>query len=334
MILFAHSEYLLLLLLVPLFPALFGVTRYLRRRRIRRFGDETLVRELMPSWSSSKGWVRVSLFSLAFLFFVIGLARPQIGAKLSERKSKGAEVMIALDVSNSMLAEDYSPNRLERAKLAVSRMTDKLQDDRIGLIVFAGTSFVQLPITTDFVSAKMFLSNISTESVPIQGTALEDALRTAGRSFSAQSEKSRVIVLISDGENHEGNPVDVAKMLSEEGIKVYTIGVGSAQGQPIPMNGELLKDKDGNIVVTRLDEKTLREIARAGGGAYIHAGNEEFGLNPIINDIRKMEDEEFSSTVFEEYDEQYMYFLGIALALFVIEMLIGGRRSRRRMFEK
>ena len=347
MILFAHSEYLLLLLLVPLFPLAYGLARYLRRRRLRKFGDEALVRELMPSWSASKGWVRVVLFSLAFFFFVIGLARPQIGAKLTERKLKGAEVMIALDVSNSMLAEDYSPNRLERAKLAVSRMTDKLQDDRIGLIVFAGTSFVQLPITTDFVSAKMFLSSISTESVPIQGTALEDALRTAGRSFSAQSEKSRVIILIcaqseksrviiliSDGENHEGNPVEVAKMLSEEGIKVYTIGVGSAQGQPIPMNGELLKDKDGNIVVTRLDEKTLREIARAGGGAYIHAGNEEFGLNPIINDIRKMEDEEFSSTVFEEYDEQYMYFLGMALALLVIEMLIGGRRSRRRLFEK
>ena len=332
--LFAYPEYLWLLLLVPLFPVFYGVARYLRCRRLRTFGDEQLVRELMPSWSASKGWVRVVLFSLAFFFFAVGLARPQIGAKLTERKMKGAEVMIALDVSNSMLAEDYSPNRLERAKLAVSRMTDKLQDDRIGLIVFAGTSFVQLPITTDFVSAKMFLSSINTESVPIQGTALEDALRTAGRSFSAQSEKSRVIILISDGENHEGDPVSTAKMLAEEGINVYTIGVGSTQGQPIPVKGELLKDKDGNIVVSRLDEKTLREIAQAGGGAYIHAGNEEFGLNPIINDIRKMEDEEFSSTVFEEYDEQYMYFLGIALLLFVTEMLIGGRRSRRRLFEK
>ena len=334
MILFAHSEYLWLLLLVLLFPAGYGVARWLRGRRVRRLGDEALVRELMPSWSSSKGWVRVVLFSLAFLFFVIGLARPQIGAKLTERKMKGAEVMIALDVSNSMLAEDYSPSRLERAKLAVSRMTDKLKDDRIGLVVFAGTSFVQLPITTDFVSAKMFLSSINTASVPIQGTALEDALRTAGKSFSAQSEKSRVIILISDGENHEGDPVGTAKMLAEEGIKIYTIGVGSAQGQPIPMNGELLKDKDGEIVVSRLDEKTLKEIAKAGGGAYVHAANDEFGLNPIINDIRKMEDEEFSSTVFEEYDEQFMYFLGIALALLVIEMLIGGRRSRRHLFEK
>ena len=334
MILFAHPAYLWLLLLVPLFPIVYGIARYLRRHRLRRFGDEDLVRELMPSWSSSKGWVRVVLLALAFGFFAVGLARPQIGAKLTERKMKGAEVMIALDVSNSMLAEDYSPNRLERAKLAVSRMTDKLQDDRIGLIVFAGTAFVQLPITTDFISAKMFLSSINTESVPIQGTAMEEALMLAGKSFSAQSEKSRVIILISDGENHEGNPVQAAKTLASEGIKIYTIGVGSAQGQPIPVRGELLKDKDGNIVVSRLDESSLREIARAGGGAYIHAGNEEFGLNPIVNDIRKMEDEEFNSVVFEEYDEQYMYFLGIALLLFVTEMLIGARRSRRHLFEK
>ena len=334
MLYFAKPIFLYLLLLVPLIPAGYGLLRYFRRKRIRKFGDETLVRELMPSWSGTKGWVRIVLFALAFAFFAIGMARPQTGARLAEHKSRGVEVMVALDVSNSMLAEDYSPNRLERAKLAISRLTDKLQDDRIGLIIFAGTPFVQLPITTDYISAKMFLSSVSPESVPVQGTAIGEAITLAIKSFSAQSEKSRVIILISDGENHEGDPVATAKMLAEEGIKVYTIGVGSAQGQPIPVKGELLKDKDGNIVVSRLDEKTLREIASAGGGAYIHAGNEEFGLNPIINDIRKMEDEEFSSTIFEEYDEQYMYFLGIALLLFVIEMLIGGRRSRRHLFEK
>ncbi len=174
--LFSQYQYLWLLLLVPLFPVAYGVTRRLRLHRIRKFGDEQLVRELMPSWSGSKGWIRVILFSLAFLFFVLGLARPQIGAKLSERKTKGAEVMIVLDVSNSMLAEDYSPNRLDRAKLAISRIVDKLQQDRIGLIVFAGTSFVQLPITTDYVSAKMFMNSISTESVPVQGTAIGEAI--------------------------------------------------------------------------------------------------------------------------------------------------------------
>ena len=287
----------------------------------------------MPSWSRGKLWVRTVLLSLAFFFFVIGLSRPQIGAKLKDHKIKGAEIMIVLDVSNSMLAQDYSPDRLERAKLAISRITDKLKDDRIGLIVFAGTSFVQLPITSDYVSAKMFLNSISTESIPIQGTAIGDAISTAVRGFSAQSEHSRAIIVITDGENHEDDAVAAAKQAAEAGIKVYTIGVGSADGQPIPMNGELLKDKDGNIVVTRLDEETLRKVASAGGGAYVHAGNDEFGLTPIISDIRKMEDEEYNSVVFEEYNEQFMYFLGIALVFFVLEMLVGDRRARRHLFE-
>ena len=330
---FANETYLWLLLLVPLFPVTYAIVRRMRRRRIRKFGDEQLVNQLMPSWSGAKGWVRVILFSLAFLFFVLGLARPQIGAKLSEHKTRGAEVMIVLDVSNSMLAEDYSPNRLDRAKLAISRIVDRLQEDRIGLIVFAGTSFVQLPITTDYVSAKMFMSSISTESVPVQGTAIGDAILTAAKSFSIESEKSRAIVVITDGENHEDDAVEAAKMAYEAGIRVYTIGVGSPEGQPIPYEGGLMKDRNGDIVVTRLDEDTLREIAAAGGGAYVRAGNEEFGLNPVIDDIRKMEAEEYRSVVFEEYDEQYMYFFGIALALFVLEMLVGSRRSKRKIFE-
>lgn len=333
MIIFAAPHYLLLLLLIPFFFLGMGLWLWGRRRRLRRFGDEALVNELMPSWSRGKLWVRTVLLSLAFFFFVIGLSRPQIGAKLKDHKIKGAEIMIVLDVSNSMLAQDYSPDRLERAKLAISRITDKLKDDRIGLIVFAGTSFVQLPITSDYVSAKMFLNSISTESIPIQGTAIGDAISTAVRGFSAQSEHSRAIIVITDGENHEDDAVAAAKQAAEAGIKVYTIGVGSADGQPIPMNGELLKDKDGNIVVTRLDEETLRKVASAGGGAYVHAGNDEFGLPPIISDIRKMEDEEYNSVVFEEYNEQFMYFLGIALVFFVLEMLVGDRRARRHLFE-
>lgn len=333
MIVFAAPHYLLLLLLIPFFFLGMGLWLWGRRRRLRRFGDEAIVNELMPSWSRGKLWVRTVLLSLAFFFFVIGLSRPQIGAKLKDHKIKGAEIMIVLDVSNSMLAQDYSPDRLERAKLAISRITDKLKDDRIGLIVFAGTSFVQLPITSDYVSAKMFLNSISTESIPIQGTAIGDAISTAVRGFSAQSEHSRAIIVITDGENHEDDAVAAAKQAAEAGIKVYTIGVGSADGQPIPMNGELLKDKDGNIVVTRLDEETLRKVASAGGGAYVHAGNDEFGLTPIISDIRKMEDEEYNSVVFEEYNEQFMYFLGIALVFFVLEMLVGDRRARRHLFE-
>ena len=332
MINFAQAQYLLLLLLIPFFFVIQALVLSMRRRRIRKFGDEALVRALMPSYSKTKTWVRLSLFSIGFFFFVIGLSRPQIGAKLKEHETKGAEIMIVLDVSNSMLAEDYSPNRLSRAKLAISRLVDRLRDDRIGLIVFAGNSFVQLPITTDYVSAKMFLNSITTESVPIQGTAIGDAINTALRSFSSQSEKSRAIIIITDGENHEDDPVAAAAQAAEMGVRVFTIGVGSPEGKPIPMNGELLKDKDGNIVVTRLDETVLQEVASAGNGAYVRAGNSEFGLNPIIDDIRKMEDEKYKSIVFEEFDEQFMYFMAIALFFFVLEMLIGERRSKRHLF--
>ena len=334
MINFANAQYLLLLLLIPVFFIVQAIVLKLRRRRIRKFGDEALVAKLMPSYTKAKVWVRLTMFSLGFFFFVIGLSRPQIGAKLKEHETKGAEIMIVLDVSNSMLAEDYSPNRLERAKLAISRLVDKLREDRIGLIVFAGNSFVQLPITTDYVSAKMFLNSISTESVPVQGTAIGEAINTAIRSFSVQSEKSRAVIVITDGENHEDDPVAVAKQAAEVGVRVFAIGVGSPEGKPIPMDGELLKDKEGNIVVTRLDEKVLHEVAEAGNGVYVRAGNSEFGLNPIIDEIRKMEDEKYSSVVFEEFDEQFMYFLAMALVFFVIEMLIGDRKSKRHLFNR
>jgi Ca-activated chloride channel family protein len=333
MLYFASPAYFWLLLLVPVIPIVYGIVRALRARRIRRFGDPSLVRQLMPSWSGAKGWVRIVLLSLAWLMFSLGLARPQMGAKLREHEARGAEIMICLDVSNSMLAQDYSPSRLDRAKLAISRVVDKLAGDRIGLIIFAGTSFVQLPITTDYVSAKMFLGNIDTGSVPVQGTAIGEAVKTAMKSFSAQSDKSRAIIVITDGENHEDDAVDAAKQAGELGIKVYTIGVGSLQGQPIPVEGGLLKDRDGNIVVSRLDETTLRKMADVSGGAYVHAGNEEFGLGPIVDDIKKMEAERYSSVVFEEYDELFMYFFAAALALFALEMLIGERKHRRSLFQ-
>jgi Ca-activated chloride channel family protein len=264
---------------------------------------------------------------------VIGLARPQLGARLREHESQGVEVMIALDVSNSMLAEDYSPNRLERSKLAISRLVDKLQGDRIGLVIFAGEAFVQLPITADYVSAKQFLKSITTESVPIQGTDLAGALMTAARSFSTQSERSRAIILITDGEDHEGEALDAARTIAEQGIRIYCIGVGSPQGKPIPKNGSLMKDENGEIVVTRLNEGILQEIAGIGGGKYVRAGNSEFGLNPIIDDIRTLDKEEFSSVVFEDFDEQYMYFFGIALFFLILEFLVPETKARRRLFK-
>ncbi|MBO7575573.1 MAG: VWA domain-containing protein [Bacteroidales bacterium] len=333
MLMFARAHFLWLLLLVPVILLGYALLRRARRRRVRRFGEEALVDALMPSWSGAKGWWRTVLFCLGFACFAVGLARPMLGAKLVERETKGAEIMICLDVSNSMLAQDYTPDRLSRAKLAISRIVDRLDGDRIGLIIFAGSSFVQLPITTDYVSAKMFLNSIDTESVPVQGTAIGDAILTAAKSFSTQSEKSRAIIVITDGENHEDDPVDAAREVAATGIRVYTIGVGSLRGQPIPKDGDLMKDKDGNIVVSRLDEETLKKIASVGNGAYVHAGGEEFGLNPILDEIRKLEDERFNNVVFEEYDEQYMYFFAAALLFFVLEMLIGERRAKKRLFE-
>lgn len=337
MIHFAQAQYLLLILLIPLFFVFYALFRRGRNRKIAKFGNPELMARLMPERSRFKGWVRVSFFAVAWFFFAVGLARPQIGAKLKENNRKGAEIMIALDVSNSMLAQDYYPNRLERAKLAISRLVDKLQGDRIGLIVFAGQSFVQLPITTDYVSAKIFLNSIGTESVPVQGTALGEAINTAIKSFSSEAqmqENNKAIILITDGENHEDDAVAAARMAAEVGIKVFCIGVGSPEGKPIPYgpNGDLMKDKDGNIVVTKLNEKILEEVAIAGGGAYVRAGNAEFGLNPIIDELKQLQQQQFKSVVFEDFEEQYMYFFGIALVFLLLEFFVGNRRVGKNMF--
>lgn len=334
MIHLAQPAYLLLLLIIPLLFAAYGLYLKARKARVAKLGDPDLIGKLMPDASTGKGWLKMSLFAIGWLFLCLGMARPQMGARLKERESKGVEIMVALDVSNSMLAEDYSPNRLERSKLAVSRLVDKLQGDRIGLVVFAGQAFVQLPITTDYVSAKVFLNTTNTGSVPVQGTALADAISTCARSFSTQSEKSRAIILITDGEDHEGDVLEVAKSVAETGIRIYCIGVGSPAGKPIPVGGELMKDKEGNIVVTKLDEGILREIAAVGGGEYVRAGNSEFGLNPIIENIRSLDKEEFSSMVFEDFDEQYMYFFAVALFFFLLEAFVPQVRSRRSIFKK
>ena len=332
MIYLAQPLYLLLILLIPLMYIAYWLMRRWRKRRIARFGDPDLVSSLAPLVPRRKGWLKLTLISLALLFFAIGMARPQLGAILKEKQVRGAEIMVVLDVSNSMLAEDYSPNRLERAKLAISKLVDELQGDRIGLIIFAGESFVQLPVTSDYVSAKIFLSSITTESVPVQGTAMGEAIRTAIKSFTSESENSRAIILITDGENHEDDPVAAARDAVDMGARVFCIGVGSPEGKPIPVDGELLKDKDGNIVVTRLDEATLKEVASAGKGLYVRAGNTEFGLNPVIDEIRSLEEKDFQSVVFEEYDEQYMYFFAIALIFMLIEFMISDTRNRRSLF--
>jgi len=329
MLQFAQTEYLLIILIIPFLFVLYAFSRRGRRKRLERFGDRAIIESLMPRVSKSRGWIKLSVFSLAIFFFAFGLARPQLGAKLKEVETKGVEIMIALDVSNSMLAEDYSPNRLERAKLAISRLADKLKEDRIGLIVFAGQAYVQLPITTDYVSAKIFLNNINSESAPVQGTALAEAINTSIKSFSLESKNSRAVILITDGENHEDDPVAAAKTAKELGVQIYSLGIGSDVGKPIPLpNGELLKDKGGNIVVTKLDEGTLVKIAEAGGGVYVRAGNSDFGLDAIVDKIHSMDKQNYKSVVFEDFDEQYMYFFGIALFFLLLEFIILNRKGK------
>lgn len=328
MIQFAQIEYLALIMIIPFLFIFHGLYRRSRRKRLERFGDLKLITPLMPHVSKARGWIKITLYSFAIFFFAVGLSRPQLGARLKEVETRGVEIMIALDVSNSMLAEDYSPNRLERAKLAISRLVDKLREDRIGLIVFAGKSFVQLPITADYVSAKIFLNSITTNSVPVQGTAIGDAINTAIKGFSLESQNSRAIVIITDGENHEDDPVAAAKSALDLGIPVYTIGIGTEGGKPIPAgNGELLKDKEGNIVVTKLDEAVLSAVAEAGGGAYLKAGNSDFGLEAIVDKIHNMDKQNYKSVVFEDFDEQYMYFFAIALFFLLLEFLVGERKG-------
>ncbi len=329
MLQFAQTQYLLLILVIPFLFLFYALSRRGRRKRLEKFGQKEVIENLMPTVSRSRGWIKLSIFSLGLFFFALGLARPQLGAKLKDVETKGVEIMIALDVSNSMLAEDYTPNRLERAKLAISRLVDKLNEDRIGLIVFAGQAYVQLPITTDYVSAKIFLNNINSESVPVQGTALAEAINASIKSFSLDSKNSRAVILITDGENHEDDPVSAAKTANDLGVKIFTLGIGSESGKPIQMpGGELLKDKDGNIVVTKLDQETLAKIAEAGGGVFVRAGNSDFGLDAIVDKIHNMDKQNYKSVVFEDFDEQYMYFFAIALFFFLLDFIILNRKGK------
>lgn len=330
---FADGQYLYLLLLVPLFFVIQWIVLSHREKVLKRFGDIDLVKRLMPSYSLAKTWLRLVLFSAAFIFLVIAMARPRTPGSLKEHKITGAEVMIVLDVSRSMLAQDYAPFRLQRAKQEVAKVVDGLEGERIGLIIFAGSSFVQLPITDDYISAKMFLNSISTESIANQGTALGEAIRMAANSFTEESHNSRAIIVITDGENHEDDPIEATQYAVQSGARVYTIGVGSSDGTTIPLPGEgYIMDEEGNPVITKLNENTLIEVATSGGGMYLKATNDDFGLEPIIKDIRNMKDEEYISYTVNDYDEHYMYFLAVSMTFLYVSMAVGYRRSKWRLF--
>lgn len=327
---FAHPELLYLLGIIPLLIVFFAWGRGKRKRQLSKFGEEMLLEQLMPYVSAKRPvWkFYLTLFAVAAMIFVV--AGPQFGSKLQTTKRKGVELIIALDVSNSMMAQDIKPNRLERAKQAISQMVDKLGNDRIGLIVFAGDAYTQLPITTDYTSAKMFLSTINTGIVPTQGTAIGKAINLAIRSFGPEEDISRAIIVITDGENHEDDAVKAAEAALEKGIKVYTIGMGSAKGAPIPIgnNNNFRKDREGNVVITKLDEKLLQEIAIAGDGKSIRANTSKVGLNEMLKEINKMEKSEIEAKVYSEYDDQFQWIAWIALVLLICEIFILERKNR------
>jgi Ca-activated chloride channel family protein len=330
---FANPEYLYLLLLLPVLIALFLINEFRKRGAVKKLGDSNLIERLMPETSRSRPVVKFLIILICLASALIMLARPQFGSKIEEVKKQGVEVIIALDVSNSMLAEDIQPDRLTRAKQAISKLVDDLDNDRIGLIVFAGDAYTQIPVTTDYVSAKMFLSTVSPEMVPKQGTAIGSAIRLGMKSFSPGEGKSKAMIIITDGENHEDDPVEAAKEAAKAGIVIHTIGIGSTEGVPIPITTgtrrDYLKDSKGNVVITRLDENILKQIAVAGNGIYVRASNSDLGLDKIYNEIRKLKKQELESKVFTEYNEQFQIFASISLILLLAEFLIMDRKNRR-----
>ena len=330
---FANPDYLYLLLLLPVMALLFIINEIRKRRARKRLGDIRLIGTLMPELSDSRSVIKFVLLLFAVLAGVIILSRPQFGSKIEDVKKQGVEVIIALDVSNSMLSEDIQPDRLTRAKQAISRLVDNLDNDKIGLIVFAGDAYTQIPITTDYVSAKMFLSTIGPDMVPKQGTAIGAAINLGVRSFSPGEGKSKAIIIITDGENHEDDPVAAAQEAGKAGIVIHTIGIGSTEGVPVPVtvNGrkEYLKDVDGNTVISKLDEDILKKIAMSTEGSYVRASNTNIGLDQIFADIRKMKKQELESTQYTEYNDQFQIFAAIALFMLVADFIIMERRNRK-----
>ena len=330
---FEHTDFLYALLLIPALTVLFIWVSVWKKKAMNKYGDWGIIQRLLPGISKGRVIVKFVLLMIAYVFLIIGIANPQIGSKLVEGERKGIDIMIALDVSNSMLAEDIKPNRLIRAKQAISKLIDKLGNDRIGIIVFAGNAYVQLPITTDYSAAKMFLTTINTRIVPTQGTAIGKAIEMAAGSFDDETH-SRAIIVITDGENHEDDAIKAAKKASEKNIKVFTVGMGLPDGAPIPDYDKYnrktgyKKDRQGTTVVTKLNESALQQIASAGKGAYVRANNAQTGLKKVFEEISKLEKTEFESKMFSDFEDRFQYFIAVSLIFLFLELLIFERKNK------
>ena len=326
---FEDPIYLWLLVLIPILALIRFISYRNQKKRLRKFGEPALLKELMPDVSRFRPSVKFWILQGALALLVLMLARPQMGTKISQEKRVGIETIICMDISNSMLAEDIVPSRLDRSKMMIENLVDHFSNDKIGLIVFAGDAFVQLPITSDYVSAKMFLSSIDPSMIATQGTDIGRAIDMATHSFTPEEGIGRAIIVITDGENHEGGAVEAASAAKDAGMRVYVLGVGSSKGSPIPIPGtdDYMKDNTGNTVMSALNEQMCKELAQAGGGAYIHVENNSAAQDQLDNELDKLSKKETTATLYSEFDEQFQAFGLLALLLLVLEICILDRRN-------
>ena len=333
MIRFEHKEYLLLLLLIPISTALYFYVQHQTKKQLEKIGNIDLINRLMPDRNEKKSIAKFILFNLILFFLIIGFAQPQMGTKMEKIQRKGIDVMIALDVSKSMLSQDVVPSRLEKSKLLIQTLLKKLDGDRVGLVIFAGSAYMQMPLTVDYYSLMLYLKTINTNSVPTQGTIITDALQTSENAFKATDKKYKAIIVITDGEDHEENAIDKAESIAADGTKIFTIGVGSKQGGTIPEydeNGNKTgdkKDENGEPIISKLNENMLQALAKAGEGNYYILDNSKTVADFLSKDIAKMETKTINDKVFTDFVEQFQYFLAFALLLLFIDFFITYRKK-------
>jgi Ca-activated chloride channel family protein len=329
---FAHIYYFYLLALIPVLAGLLVLFLLWKKRTLAKYGEWNVIRQLIPDYSVWKTILKFLVMAFAMVSLIIALADPQTGSRLEKVKRKGIDLMICLDVSNSMMAQDIKPNRLERAKQSIVRLIDNLEGDRLGIIVFAGKAYTQLPITTDYAAAKMFTSSINTGIVPTQGTAIAEAIEVASNGFG-ESKHNKAIIVITDGEDHEGSVLEQAEEAVKKNITIYTIGMGLPEGTPIPeyqgnVQTGYKKDREGQTIMSKLDETLLQRLATVGKGMYVRATTSETGLNKIFEDIGKIEKSEIEEKQFSDYEDRFQYFVAIAILLLILDLFVFERKTK------
>lgn len=333
MLRFEDPIYLWMLLIIPILVLVRFIVWQKRKRNLRKFGEPSLLKEMMPDVSKYRLTIKFSLLLSAITILIFMIARPQVGSKISHEKREGIEVLIALDISNSMLAQDVIPSRLEKSKLLIEDLVDHFTNDKVGLVVFAGDAFVQLPITNDYVSAKMFLQNINPSLITTQGTDLARAISLSQSCFTQREHIGRAIIVITDGEDHEGGALEAAREAYKKGINVFILGVGTSKGAPIPDgNGGYLKDNSGQTVLSALNEQMCQQVAKAGNGVYIHVDNTSDAQERLNKELSKLQSGILDTVVYSEYNEQFQIFGIILLLLLIVETIL--LESRNPLFKK